>query len=197
MNVTDQLPRIFQANADRFYRRVVLATLDQLPTHGTLAVGQASSMDEFLEQCAAQVDNHTANEAMKAFALTLDGMFERQFNRWASECVNADKPHAYLRTLKASSDLLMAGVADDLNELHLVGNVVRHGEGRSCTELKAIAPQLWENPLLDYYDTAPGPAPLSDELRVQPNDLRRYVCAIVRFWGHHDRLPMALFDPRY
>lgn len=81
MNVADQLPRVFQANADRFYQRVILATLGQHPTHGTLAVGQASTLDEFLKRCAAQVDNHTANEAAKAFAFTVDGMFERQLSR--------------------------------------------------------------------------------------------------------------------
>ena len=30
-------------------------------------------------------------------------------------------------------------MADPLKELHLVANVVRHGEGRSCAELKAGA----------------------------------------------------------
>ena len=77
MNNAEQLPRIFQADADRFYQRVILATLSQLPTHDTLVVGQAKSLDEFLSRCAAQVDKYTANEAAKAFALTLDGMFER------------------------------------------------------------------------------------------------------------------------
>lgn len=71
MNTTDQLPRVFQANADRFYQRVILRALDQLPTHGTLLVGEAITMNEFLDRCAAQVDNYTANEAAKAFALCL------------------------------------------------------------------------------------------------------------------------------
>ena len=71
MNAKDQLPRVFQANADRFFQRVILATLDQLPMHRTLVVGEASTMDEFLDRCTAQVDNYTANEAAKAFALTL------------------------------------------------------------------------------------------------------------------------------
>src|SRR3546814_7317818 len=40
-------------------------------------------MDEFLDRCAAQIDNYTVNEAAKAFVLTLDGLFERQLARWA------------------------------------------------------------------------------------------------------------------
>lgn len=40
MNVADQLPRVFQANADRFYQCVVLRALGDLPTHDALVVGQ-------------------------------------------------------------------------------------------------------------------------------------------------------------
>src|SRR3546814_15341997 len=79
----DMLPRTFQANVDRFYQRVILKTLGDLPTHETLVVGEASDMDEFLDRCAAQIDNYTVNEPAKAFVLTLDGLFERQLARWA------------------------------------------------------------------------------------------------------------------
>src|SRR3546814_13131319 len=58
----DMLPRTFQANVDRFYQRVILKTLGDLPTHETLVVGEASDMDEFLDRCAAQIDNYTVNE---------------------------------------------------------------------------------------------------------------------------------------
>ncbi|EPR18839.1 hypothetical protein M527_11770 [Sphingobium indicum IP26] len=47
MKIADQLPRIFQANVDRLYRRVIVVTLDQLPVQDALVVGQGSSMDEF------------------------------------------------------------------------------------------------------------------------------------------------------
>src|SRR3546814_8618226 len=40
----DMLPRTFQANVDRFYQRVILKTLGDLPTHETLVVGEASDM---------------------------------------------------------------------------------------------------------------------------------------------------------
>lgn len=200
MNTTDQLPRVFQANADRFYQRVILGVLDQLPTHGTLLVGEANTLNEFLDRCAAQVDNYTANEAAKAFALTFDGMFERQLSRWASgHGVTAKGWEKLLKGCEqiASLDLAAIGVNDDLNELHLVANVVRHGDGRSCDELKAQAPQLWDNPSLGYYDLAPGPVPVCDELRIRLDDLRRYARAVTRFWGHVDPLPNAVLDPPY
>ena len=138
MNIADQLPRVFQANIDRFYQRVILTTLGQLSTHEKLVVGQADGMEEFLARCASQVDNHTANEGAKAFALTLDGLFERQLCRWAH--AHGKKAHSMESALPvcaqiASFDLAAAGLDDDLNELHLVANVVRHGEGPSCRKL--------------------------------------------------------------
>ena len=200
MNVADQLPRVFQANVDRFYRRVILATLGQLPVHDTFSAGQTSNVDEFLTRCAAQVDNYTANEAGKAFALTLDGLFERQLCRWA--CSHGEKADSMEKALPAcvrigALDLVAAKMAHDLKELHLVANVTRHGEGRSCEELQAMAPLLWDSVPLDYHDLAPDPTPVSDMLRIRAGDLRRYARAIVRFWGHVDPLPMAMVDPPY
>lgn len=200
MEIADQLPRVFQANVDRFYQRVILATLDQLPVHDALDVGQTSSMDEFLAHCAAQADNHTANEAGKAFALTLDGLFERQLCRWAhahGKKANSMKTALATCARIGALDLVATGMADDLKELHLVANVARHGEGQSCLELLALAPLLWGSAPLDYYDLAPGPTPASDRLRVRASDLRRYARAIVRFWGHVDPQPMAMLEPPY
>jgi hypothetical protein len=196
----DQLPRTFQANADRFYLRVVVRTLGELPNHGALAIGEASDMNAFLDQCTAQVDNHTANEAAKAFALTLDGMFERQLTRWtaAHGATTIGWEGALKRAARiASLDLDTVGIAQDLNELHLVANVARHGEGGSCAKLQSLAPQLWDNPYQDYYDLAPGPVPASELLRIRLDDLRRYARAIARFWGHADPLPNAALDPPY
>lgn len=200
MTDADQLPRIFQANTDRFYQRVIVATLSQLSSHEDLLVGEASDMDEFLDRCAAMVDNYTANEAAKAFALTLDGMFERQISRMAQvKSLDARSRDKSLKSCADAAGLDLAAIAvkDDLSELHLVANVVRHGEGRSCTDLKAAAPQLWHSPSRNYYDLAPGPTPASEELRIRPDDLRRYARAVQRFWGHMDPLPGAVLDPLY
>lgn len=200
MTDANQLPRIFQANIDRFYRRVIVTTLSQLSTHEELTVGEAPEMDAFLDRCAAMVDNYTANEAAKAFALTLDGIFERQLSRMAQ--INGLDAGSWDKSLTscadaAGVDLVAIAVKDDISQLHLVANVVRHGEGKSCVALKAVAPQLWHSSSQDYYDLAPGPTPTSEELRVRPHDLRRYARAIQRFWGHLDLLPGAVIDPPY
>ncbi len=105
-------------------------------------------MEEFLTRCAAQVDNHTANEAAKAFALTLDGLFERQLCRWAH--AHGEKADSMKTALPAcvrigALDLAATGMAHDLEQLHLVANVVRHGEGPACKKLQATAPLLWDS----------------------------------------------------
>lgn len=83
MQIKDQLPRIFQANVARLFERVVQPPKGALPVHSSLEGGEAATMDQFLDHAAAQVDNYTANEAAKAFTLTLAAIFERQLSIWA------------------------------------------------------------------------------------------------------------------
>lgn len=78
MAAPDNLPRIFQANIDRLFQRVIYPGLQTLSIHAELRFGEASSMDEFLDRAKAQVDNYTANEGAKAYALVLAALFERQ-----------------------------------------------------------------------------------------------------------------------
>lgn len=200
INVVDQFPRVFQANADRFYRRVVEVTLNQLPVHSALTMGKAETLTEFLNSCAAQVDNYIANEAIKAFVLTFDGMFERQLRRWSIEhhVREEDWKKLIKKCINIGSHRLAENKIDDvLIEMHDVANVVRHGDGPSCKKLRTHAPHLWGNPPFDCYDLVPGNVPVSDEIRIQSNDLRRYARAIFRFWGHMDTLPDAALDCSY
>lgn len=70
LQITDQLPRIFQATLARLFARVIQPAMQALVVHSSLECGEAATMDEFLDRAAAQVDNYTANEAAKAFTLT-------------------------------------------------------------------------------------------------------------------------------
>jgi hypothetical protein len=76
MSQADQLPRIFQANAARLYERVIASAMESMPIHKTLLTGSAPTMDAFLDRCANQVDNYTANEANKIYALGRVDKFE-------------------------------------------------------------------------------------------------------------------------
>lgn len=207
LQASDQLPRIFQVNLARLFERVIQPGMHALPVHASLEIGEAATMDQFLDRAAAQVDNYTANEAAKAFTLTLAAIFERQLSIW-TPAVCRDKeiemPKARgfqdflaLSAKHAGVDLGQGELEADLGEMFMVANVVRHGEGPSCEKLKTIAPHLWDDAANDYHDLLAGPRIASEHLRVRIRDLVRYIRATTLFWGLADPLPMAVTDPPY
>jgi hypothetical protein len=151
-NKPDHLPRVFQANIDRLYTRVVRAALNVLPTHADALIGEPSPEAELLEQLAMQVDNHTAEEARRAFALGLAASFEQQLRLWGRmvlpqaevglvakcEIDRLVNRVVEVRGLQAAPDVRAA-----IAEMDLVANVVRHGDGRACDALRKVAPHLW------------------------------------------------------
>jgi hypothetical protein len=207
LQIKDQLPRIFQANLARLFERVIQPAMEALPVHSSLEGGEAATMDQFLDRAAAQVDNYTANEAAKAFTLTLAAIFERQLSIWARAVHLDDAPDMpksrgfqdflTLCAERAGIDVGQSELGADLTEMFMVANVVRHGEGWSCEKLKAIAPALWDDAAKDYHDLLAGPPIPSEHLRIRMSDLVRYIRATARFWGLADPLPMAVIDPPY
>ena len=207
MSTAEQLPRIFQANLGRFFDRVILPVMDKLPSHAELETGETDSLDQFLDRAAAQVDNYTANEAAKAFVLTLAGLFERQMSRWARAMEDAGgaemsrltgfEPLVAGCAGQAGIDLAADGLGEALTEMFVVANVVRHGEGRSCERLRALAPHLWDEESVDYHDLLPGTPVASEHVRIRQADLERYIRATTRFWGLADPLPLAVKNPPY
>lgn len=197
----EQLPRIFQANVGRFFDRVIRPAMEALPLHVQLEKGVAASLEEFLDRAAAQVENYTANEAAKAFTLTLAGVFERQLSIWTRALRAGGAPlpasNKFADMLSACArqagiDLESEGLGADITQMFLVANVVRHGEGAACEKLQASAPDLWNAKATDYHDLLPGPSRPSETLRIRRHDLFRYVEATVRFWGLADPQPMAV-----
>ncbi|WP_288192716.1 hypothetical protein [uncultured Phyllobacterium sp.] len=202
--LNEQLPRVFQANLDRLFVRVIQPTMDALALHPVLEHGQAGSMDEFLDRTATQVDNYTANEAAKSFVLTLAAVFERQLSIWAKAkgLTDAAKLRVFQEQLLfcagvASIDLAIDDLGAELTEMFTVANVMRHGEGPSCERLRVMAATLWSDTAGDYVDLVPGPRLASENLRIRKNDLIRYIRATTWFWGRADPLPMAVTDPPY
>lgn len=197
----NHLPRVFQANLARLFNRIILPVMAGLPCHAALETGEAASLDQFLDRLKAQVDNYTANEAAKAFALTLAGVFERQLSVWARAIEAAGTTHrtrargfeALLAWCadQAGIDLVAGRLGENLTQMFVVANVVRHGEGQSCNRLQALAPNLWADDSSDYVDVLPGSPIASEQLRIGKNDLQRYIRATTRFWGLADPLPLA------
>jgi hypothetical protein len=207
MTPQDNLPRIFQANTDRLFQRVVHPGLTALPIHPVLTFGEAATMDEFLDRAAAQVDNYTANEAAKAFTLTMAGLFERQLRIWGrglGVTMGKHKPgrepfRDYLWLCAAAGDVDLGDgpIGHDLLEMFLVANVYRHGDGTSVADLRAHTPARWTYDPSRYVDLLPPNGEQSEQLLLQPTDVIRYAGACGRFWGRADKLPMAVRDPPY
>lgn len=207
MTPHDNLPRIFQANTDRLFQRVVVTGLQNLPIHAELRSGKTETMQEFLECAAARVDNYTANEGAKAYALVLAGLFERQLRIWG-RANGVAMPGAkagrepfrdYLIACAEAGDvdLDQGDLGRNLTELFLVANVFRHGDGPSVTELRDHSPDFWSYERTRYMDLLPPNLEESERLLLQPTDVVRYAGACGRFWGRADKLPLAALEPPY
>jgi hypothetical protein len=88
-----------------------------------------------------------------------------------------------------------------IHELHMVANVIKHGEGWSADELRKINPRLFDYPgthgFMAGLHHSPVAAPLAGgDLFVTEDDYVRYVDAVAALWtwlaeqlnGHHWRI---------
>lgn len=76
-----------------------------------------------------------------------------------------------------------------LNELQLVANTVKHGEGRSCNSLYKSNPALFKTHS-ETDDLRIPASPLSGEgLYLKPEDFDRYHFALLDFWKRLAQLP--------
>ncbi|THK33640.1 hypothetical protein EHS39_35115 [Ensifer sp. MPMI2T] len=206
MTTPDYLPRIFQANIDRLFQRVILPGLHALPVHAELCAEEASSMNDLLMKAEAQVDNYTASEGAKAYTLVLAGLFERQLRIWArssSAPLREEASKEKFRKLVTDCarefdvDLEHRRVGRTLVEMFLVANVFRHGDGPSVANLREQSPELWIYEQSRYVDHLPPNGDESEKLLLEPDDVVRYATACSRFWGLADKFDGALVDPPY
>lgn len=200
------LPRVFQANIYRFFKRVVLPSLEQLPQRNDEVVGKTQSLDQLLEKCAKEIDDHTANEARRAFAFILSAIFERQLRMWCRVEFHDNNNNSCFDTLpfdKLVDSAVYFGKinfvtsdkpVDDIKELHLLANVIRHGEGASCRKLHDRAPHFWSYSANGDTRQANEQHHLSETIKIKNEHLHWYVRALLRFWGFADREPLAVID---
>jgi len=102
---------------------------------------------------------------------TFDGRDSRKM------IVDADFPGLESFLLQFGFELKKQRCYADLCELRLVANVYKHGDGRSCEELHALAPRLFEG--LSYHFDIFSKA---DGLELARADFTRYTEAVRDFW---------------
>jgi hypothetical protein len=135
----------------------------------------------------------TRQGLVNGFAAALYHLFEQQlceFYRlvaWDKEAVLNGKAAAdKLRPLGV--DVAKFPEWASLNELRLLTNCIKHGEGDSCKELAALRPDLLERPTVGPRLRGPRPfveRPLSgDGVYLSREELEKIADRLLRFWDH-------------
>jgi hypothetical protein len=201
MQNIDNWPRTIQANIYRFYERIIQPATQNALIHDEIVTGFAPDLDTFQDRAKAQVDNYTANEANKVYAFVLIALFERYLRLWATALLggtDVDTKRGDLLVLldtvaaKLDIDLVTKNLRATFQEALLVGNVVRHGEGTSMEKVRLSAPHLIDRTKRQYVDLIDQRTPDSEWVRIGPQDLERYIQAMIRFWGLADKQPNAV-----
>lgn len=138
-------------------------------------------------------------ETKMAFGLSIQSIWERQLRGYLRGCAEELRPGDGLAAQVAKANweklcslfLELRGIRFDafpsfaeLETLHLLGNVCRHGDGRSAVELTKRCPELWRvYPPMPFEDRPPDPALRPVALMDVPIErLRAFVAAIATFW---------------
>jgi hypothetical protein len=184
---SDMVALAAQADIQRLYVKVIQPALAEfVPTAEVEIVGEKADIDQFLEHARINTHNLLCHEVRRTFALVLGSLFERQLRFWLSEKMPTKK-----ETVEETSWLQLVSfvncvdgsittnpVMTDLENLHLVANAVRHGNGRSAEILLQKKPDFWSQ-------TGKDPRvkrDLTDKMRINDAQLELYARAMMRFW---------------
>lgn len=160
---------------------------------------------------ASQTDPYEAKAAMLAdrelrlsLALGLHGLWERNFqhliNHWAVVTKNlewvTENRKRWLCSVWETQKTVFLDVrgmpfsglhcAESIDLLHLIGNVARHGNGRSCATLFSRRPDLFANTQVsdwhDYFLKGARPHSDAENLDVTATLLADLSNAVISFW---------------
>lgn len=149
----------------------------------------------------AQADTaDVLQETKMAFGLSIQSIWERQVRGYLRGCAEELRPGEGRATQVTTANweklsalfLELRGIRLDafpsfaeLDTLHLLGNVCRHGDGPSAVELAKRCPELWPvySPTpFENEPPVPGPPPAA-LMDLPVSRLRAFVVAVARFWG--------------
>ena len=176
-----------QDDIHRLYVKVIQPTLAEFASTVDVGiVGEATDIDQFLEHARIDAHNSICHELRRTFALVLGALFERQLRFWLSEKMPAKKrkvecaewPELLKLVNCVDNSITTNPVMTDLENLHLVANAVRHGNGRSAKSLQQKRPDFWSQT---------GKKPhvkrnLIGSMRIGDAQLKLCATAVMRFW---------------
>jgi hypothetical protein len=192
------------AGQGRLFTRVIAPALLSLPVRdifqGQPALGEGDRL-MFFENVEVFTFNGMAEEARRCFALTLAAVFERQLSIWRRSRHIA-KADTFLETFRGVSsetgvDIDALKLGEAIEELYLLANAARHGDGPSLERLQQRAPDLWRHVDQTDIERLAGRELLSETIRVTDAHFRRYASALATFWGQADNQPLATKLVRY
>jgi len=184
---SDMVALTAQADIHRLYVKVIQPALAEFaPTVDVDIVGETTDIDQFLELARINTHNLLCQELRRTFALVLGALFERQLRFWLSEKMPTDKetvenarwPQLVSRVNCVDGSITTNPVMTDLENLNLVVNVLRHGNGRSATLLLQKKCDFWSQ-------TGKEPhlkRDLIGKMRIGDAQLELYARAVMRFW---------------
>lgn len=173
----------------RLYTRIIHPALIEFAPSPDVPGGEVDSMDAFLEKARTATHNALCYEVRRSFALIIGGTFERQLRFWLIRGAPEEREKIETASWAMLSGLVeslreisfhSAGISDDIQEMWLVVNAVRHGDGRSIDELAKRRPSMWDHLPTERFGA--NPTGLAGDMRVKDSDLYRYFVATLRFW---------------
>jgi hypothetical protein len=184
---SDMVALTAQADIHRLYVKVIQPALAEFaPTVDVDIVGETTDIDQFLEHARINTHNSLCHELRRTFALILGALFERQLRFWLSEKMPAKKKN--VETAKWPKLIKLVNCVDrsvttnpvitDLEDLWLVANAVRHGNGRSAETLLQKKPDFWSQTEKEPHVKRD----LIGKMRINDAQLELYARAIMRFW---------------
>lgn len=185
-----------------FHGRTVNAYLSDVVEPALAAINaQIAEFAQSREGLAAfaQADAEALRaETLKAFALAIQSLWERQLRSYlegcaeelkASENVAEDvKASQWARVERAFEAVRGIPLAEFpsyplLTVLHLLGNVCRHGNGPSVARLHALRSDLFGDLVLTKIDgTREALPPSADQVEIELHHLQAFADAIAGFW---------------
>lgn len=186
---SDPIALTAQADIHRFCLKVIQPALAEFIPGPDSPVGIVGDIDTFLGLAQAATHNELCYEIRRAFGLAVGAMFERQIRSWMTSHYPGDRNEIESVSPMGFDPLIQrlrgigfndAGIANDVSELWLVTNAVRHGDGRSARDLAANTPQFWNH--LSSAKNEASPPRRASNMRLTDSDLYRYTVAAMKFW---------------
>lgn len=185
-----------------YLNQVILPALDALDAQ----LKDLSQRDDVVVEFILADLNALQSSTVQAFALTIQAQWERQIRAFIKDCasslgrldkevqqverLNWSKLVAYFESLRGIPMLAFDSFRA-LDQLQLLGNACRHGDGSSARELYKQRPDLWPELPTEIQVDGGGIFPLPETPSFSLIDLRRshlveFTMAVIWFWEDHE-----------